>query len=68
MPDNVVIGRVSAIYPEDNTAKVFREDLGSVTGELIILDRGDDWFPIVGQDVLCVFRSGNSNGYILGGI
>jgi len=68
MARNVVIGTISAVYPENNTAKVLREDLGTITGELLILDRGDNWCPKVGQDVLCIFRSGNSNGYILGGI
>lgn len=67
MKDIVAIGRVSAVYPEKNTARVYREDTDSVTGELQILKRRDDWFPAVGDHVVCLFLPyGSSNGFILG--
>ncbi|UAT29500.1 hypothetical protein K7T73_12910 [Bacillus badius] len=67
MNDLIGIGRISAIYPERGTAKVYREDKGVVTGELIIMKRGDLWEPQVGDMVLCVFLPRSSAGYILGG-
>lgn len=65
--DIVAIGKVSAIYPERKTAKVFREDKNIVTDELPILDRGDNWLPKMHEYVVCFFlpRS-SSKGYILG--
>ncbi len=67
MKDLVVIGRISAAYPGSRTAKVYREDKEVVTGELIILDRGDDWMPKEGDYVVCLFLpQGANNGFILG--
>jgi hypothetical protein len=69
MKDIVAVGRVSAVYPEKNTARVYREDIDNVTGELQILKRGEGeyaWMPAVGDHVVCLFLPGSSNGFILG--
>lgn len=67
MKDITAVGRISAVYPDNKTAKVYREDLEIVTGNLRILDRGDNWIPSVGDYVVCLFlKQGASNGFILG--
>jgi len=63
---SIIEGRVSAVYPSSNTVKVKRDDNGTVTRELTVLNRGDDWFPVEGDYVLCVM--GKGNGYVLGAI
>lgn len=63
---NLIEGRVSAVYPSSNTVKVKRDDNGTVTRELIVLNRGDNWFPTEGEYVVCVL--GKGNGYVLGAI
>lgn len=68
MKDIIATGRVSAVYPHNNTVKVIRDDKEIITGELIVLDRGDGWFPVEGQFVLCIFTKGNSKGFVIGGI
>ncbi|MCM3567844.1 hypothetical protein [Neobacillus mesonae] len=69
MKEISAIGRVSAVYPDRMTAKVFHEDRGTVTGELSILDRGDGWLPKVGDSVWCLFLPvKSSEGCILGGM
>lgn len=67
MNDLISVGRISAIYPQRGTAKVYREDKEVVTDELMIMKRGDLWEPQVGDMVLCVFLPRSSVGYILGG-
>lgn len=64
--DPLITGRVSAVYPERRTAKVVRDDRGTVTGELSILDRGDNWLPVVGEYVVALRVPRSSSGYILG--
>lgn len=68
MKDIVGYGRVSAVYPERRTVKIKRDDTDTVTAELIILDRGDNWIPTEGQHVACIFSNGNSKGFVIGGI
>lgn len=63
---NLIEGRISAVYPSRNTVKVKRDDNGTVTRELIILTRNDDWFPKEGDYVVCFL--GKGNGYVLGAI
>lgn len=60
MNDLIVIGRVSTVYKNKNTVKVYREDKNAVTGELSIVYRNELWYPSVGDYVLCVFLP-NSN-------
>lgn len=66
------IGRISSVYPKKCTARVLFEDKGkSVSDELAVMVRGsqeakDYWMPSLGEQVLCVFPSGTTEGYILG--
>jgi hypothetical protein len=62
----IIEGRVSAVYPNNNTVKVKRDDNETVTRELIVLQRGDNWLPNEGDYVLCLL--GKGNGYVLGAI
>jgi hypothetical protein len=65
--DLFAVAKISAVYPERKTAKVYREDIDLVTGELAILNRGDNWIPEVGEYVACLFVPRSSSmGYILG--
>lgn len=66
MKDIVVFGKVSSVYPEKRTARVLREDSEVVSAELKVLDRGDSWFPEVGDTVLCLFFRVGTDGVILG--
>lgn len=77
MKDVVAIGRVSALYPERKTARVYREDKDIVTDELAVISqstqchcdqcRCDYWLPEIGEYVLCIFLPrGNSSGFIIG--
>ncbi len=63
---NIIEGRVSAVYPSKNTVKVKRDDNDTVTRELVVLNRGDKWFPVEGEYVACIM--GKGNGYVLGAI
>lgn len=69
MKDLIAVGVVSSIYPEEMTAKVYREDKALVTYELTVVTHGfdEEWMPEIGDHVLCVFLPrGSSNGFILG--
>lgn len=66
------VGRISAVYPERCTAKVYFEDVDVTSRELPILVRGsqntkDFWIPATGESVVCIFISDRSRvGFILG--
>lgn len=67
MKDLAAVGRVSSVYPENMTAKVYLEDKEVVTSELPIVNRNDDWEPKIGDSVLCIFLpKGSSDGFIIG--
>lgn len=66
MKDLVISAMVTTVYPERGTARVYREDIESVSSELKILKRGDNWTPGVGDYVACIFYSKGSSGIILG--
>lgn len=64
------IGKVSAIYPERCTARVFFDDREAVSKELFIGVRGSQntkeyWMPAIGEQVLCVFLQNSTDGFIL---
>lgn len=69
---SIDVGRVSAIYPNRGTAKVFFDDKNVVSRELPILMRGsqdskDYWMPSVGEQVVCLFLPNTSKmGFIVG--
>ncbi|MGP7817777.1 hypothetical protein [Niallia sp. 01092] len=59
------IGVVSSVSTTNKTAKVIwsnRENV--VSGDLFILDRGDDWMPKVKDPVVCLCF--DKTGFILG--
>lgn len=63
-------GRISAVYPERCTARVFFEERDFVSGELYIGVRGSQstkefWMPSVGEEVICLFLTDSSEGFIL---
>ncbi|MGG3448625.1 phage baseplate assembly protein V [Domibacillus aminovorans] len=66
------VGRVTAVYSERCTAKVFFDDKNMVSPELPILTRGsqgvkDYWMPEVGEQVVCAFLENTSKGgFIMG--
>lgn len=66
MKNLVAIGKVSTINTEKRTVRVLREDVNLVTAELKVLDRGDGWFPKIGDYVLCLFYPIGTSGVILG--
>lgn len=66
MKEVMIHAKVTTVYPENGTARVYREDKETVSGELIILNRGDNWTPNVGDHVVCLFYSTGSKGIILG--
>jgi phage baseplate assembly protein V len=64
------VGRVSAVYPDRCTARVYFEDRDTVTRELHIGVRGslntkDYWMPEPGEAVVCVFLPNSTEGFIL---
>jgi hypothetical protein len=61
-----IIARVSSVYHEQKTARVYREDTDTISSELIILERGDSWTPQIGDYVACLFFSYGGSGIILG--
>lgn len=70
----IMIGKVSAVYPEKATARVLFEDRDSdVSDELPILFTrafGCEVYamPEVGEEVMCIFLpNGIENGFIVGG-
>lgn len=57
-------GIVVAVFPERSTLRVQRtESDGMISAELNTIT---DTLPVVGQQVLCVFPSGSTRGYVLG--
>jgi phage baseplate assembly protein V len=68
------VGRVSSIYPERCTARVYFEDKNMVSGELQVVVRGaqnhkDYWMPAIGEQVICLFLpNGNGEGFIIGAL
>ncbi|MBM7580002.1 phage baseplate assembly protein V [Jeotgalibacillus terrae] len=66
------VGRVSSVFPERGTAKVYFKDKDVVSRELPIVNRGsrntkDFWMPSVDENVLCGFLDNTSRaGFILG--
>lgn len=62
----VSIAKVSTVSTKEYTARVIWEN-GTVSEELRILRRGDEWRPTVGQSVVCLQRQ-DGGGFILGGI
>lgn len=72
MKDIVAVGKVTTIYPDRCTAKVYFEDTKSVSRELSVLTRGsqgtkDYWMPEVNEEVVCIFvPNSRGQGYILG--
>ena len=75
MKNTVRVGVVSAINAENMTARVDFEDMDNiVSAELPILNRGskkvkDYWIPDIGEQVVCLFSSRDTNtsiGWIIG--
>lgn len=75
MKNTVRVGVVSAINAENMTARVDFEDMdNNVSAELPILNRGskkvkDYWMPDIGEQVVCLFSSRDTNtsiGWIIG--
>lgn len=67
MKDLIARARVSTVYPDDGTAKVIQEDNETVSAELTIIRRNDDWLPEVGDYVICLYLpNGSKSGYIVG--
>jgi phage baseplate assembly protein V len=70
----ISVGRVSSIYPERCTARVYFEDKNMVSGELQVAVRGaqnhkDYWMPAIGEQVICLFPpNGNGEGFIIGAL
>ncbi|QPA33368.1 phage baseplate assembly protein V [Thermaerobacillus caldiproteolyticus] len=68
------VGRVSSIYPERCTARVYFEDKNMVSRELQVAVRGaqnnkDFWMPAIGEQVICLFSpNGNGEGFIIGAV
>ena len=68
-------GTVSAVYPENGTARVVSDDKDDTTSpELHIVHRfsgtnKDYWVPDIGDQVVCIFANNDTNfstGWILG--
>lgn len=71
----VRVGKVSAVYPEKNAARVVFEDKdNTVSAELRMLHRGakrnkDFWLPDEGDEVVCIFSANDKHseiGWIIG--
>jgi phage baseplate assembly protein V len=66
----IAVGRVSTVYPERCTARVYFEDRDAVSRELHVGIRGsqntkDYWMPEPGEAVVCAFLPNSSEGFIL---
>lgn len=62
----VSIATVSSRSVEKRTARVIWEN-GTVSQQMEVLRRGDNWMPDVKQKVVCLRRK-DGGGFILGGL
>lgn len=71
MDGMVRVGKVTAVDTVKRQVRVHFPDVDIVSDWLTIVRRGtdDQWFPYVGEAVLCLYREGfNASGYVLGGL
>lgn len=62
----VSIATVSSKSADKRTVRVIWEN-GTVSEEMVVLRRGDNWMPDVKQKVVCLKRK-DGGGFVLGGL